>query len=100
MPRLNLLLLALLVACALGVITAQHQARRLFIALEDEQAVAKKIAEEWTQLQLELGTWATHKRVESIASRSLEMRLPDASSTVIVHAGPTKHAAAPNEGAR
>ena len=95
MVRVNLLLLALVVACALGVITAQHQARRLFVALEDEQAAAKKIAEEWTQLQLELGTWATHKRVEAIASRSLEMRLPDAASTVIVHAAPAKHAAAP-----
>ena len=95
MTRTNLLLLVAVVGCALGVITSQHQSRKLFIELEGEQTQAKKLDEEWTQLQLELGTWATHKRVEAVASRSLEMRLPDAASTVIVHAGPAKHAAAP-----
>jgi cell division protein FtsL len=85
MTRVNLLLLALVVACALGVITSQHRARKAFVELEGEQATAKKLAEEWTQLQLEQGTWATHKRVEAVASRELRMRLPDASSTVVVN---------------
>jgi cell division protein FtsL len=86
MLRVNFLLLALVVACALGVITSQHQARKLFVDLEGEQAAAKKLAEEWTQLQLEQSTWATHKRIEALASRSLGMRLPDASTTVILEA--------------
>ena len=85
MTRLNLVLLALVVACAIGVITSQHQARKAFVELETEQAAAKKLAEEWTQLQLEQGTWATHKRVEAVAARQLGMRLPDASSTVVVN---------------
>ncbi len=84
MTRLNLALLALVVACALGVITSQHEARKRFTELEAEQARAQKLAEEFTQLQLEQGTWANHKRVESIASRSLGMRLPDAAATVVV----------------
>ena len=84
MSKVNVLLLVLVVACALGVITAQHQARKRFTELENEQASAKKLAEEWTELQLEQSTWATHKRVESVAVKSLGMRLPDASSTVIV----------------
>ena len=84
MLRLNLILLALVIASALGVVTSQHQSRKLFIDLENEQAAAQRLAEEWTQLQLEQGTWATHKRVETIASRQLGMRLPDAASTVIV----------------
>ena len=84
MIRLNLFLLALVVACALGVVTSQHQARKLFIDLESEQGVAKKLGEEWTQLTIEQGTWATHKRVEALASRSLGMRLPDPSSTVVL----------------
>ena len=84
MLRANLFLLALVVACALGVITSQHQARKLFIDLENEQAATKKLGEEFTQLQLEQGPWATHKRVEAIASRSLGMRLPDATTTVIL----------------
>jgi cell division protein FtsL len=84
MTRVNAILLIVLVACALGVITSQHQARNLFNDLEGEQTTAKKLGEEWTQLQLEQGTWATNKRVESLASRQLGMRLPDAATTVIV----------------
>jgi cell division protein FtsL len=84
MVRVNVLLLLILVACALGVITSQHQARKLFNDLEGEQAAAAKLETEWTQLQLEQGTWATHKRVESVASRTLGMRAPDASNTVVV----------------
>ena len=84
MTRVNLFLLALLVACALGVITSQHQARKLFIELESGQAAAQKLGEEWTQLQLEQSTWATNRRVESVASRQLGMKLPDPASTVVL----------------
>ena len=79
-----MLLLLVVIACALAVITSQHRARKLFIELESEQATAKKLDEELTQLQLEQGTWATHKRVEAVAASRLGMRLPDAASTVIV----------------
>jgi cell division protein FtsL len=82
--RLNLLLLLGLVGCALGVITSQHHARKAFGELESEQAVGAKLATELTQLQLEQGTWATHKRVEQVATRRLGMRAPDAASTVVV----------------
>ena len=84
MSKANFLLLALVIACALGVITAQHQARKRFIELETEQDSARKLEEEWTQLQLEQSTWGTHKRVESVASRQLGMKMPDPSTTVIV----------------
>jgi cell division protein FtsL len=84
MARINALLLALIVVSALSVITSQHHARKLFNELEGEQAGAKKLGDEWTQLQLEQSTWATNKRVEAVASRQLGMRLPDAATTVIV----------------
>jgi cell division protein FtsL len=84
MGRANAVLLALVIACALGVITSQHQARKLFTELEGEQAAAKKLDEEWSQLQLEQGTWATHKRIVSVASKQLGMRLPDPALTLIV----------------
>ena len=87
MARLNVALLALVVACALAVITAQHRARLAFVALEAAQEAAKNLDEEWTQLQLEQSTWARSKRVESIAASRLGMRLPDASSTVVVTIG-------------
>ncbi len=84
MTRVNALLLVLLVACALAVVTSQHQARKLFIDLEAEQAAAKRLEEEFTQLQLEQSTWATNKRIEAVASRSLGMRVPDPTTTVVV----------------
>jgi cell division protein FtsL len=82
--RLNFVLLALVIACAIGVITSQHQARKRFIEIENEQATAKKISEEWTQLQLEQSTWATHKRVAALATSQLGMRMPDASTTTVL----------------
>ncbi len=95
MARVNAILLALVIVCALSVITSQHHARKLFSQLEGEQAQAAKLGEEYTQLQLEQSTWATNKRVESIASRQLGMRLPDPTDTVIV----TLDARAPAPGA-
>jgi len=84
MAKVNLLLLALLVACAIGLIASQHHARKAFIALETEQTAAQKLQEEYTQLQIEQGTWGTHKRVEAVASKGLGMKLPDGTSTVVV----------------
>jgi cell division protein FtsL len=84
MRHVSAVLLALVIASALSVVTSQHHARRLFSQLEGEQNQATKLGEEYTQLQLEQSTWATNKRVESIASKSLGMRLPDPTDTVIV----------------
>jgi cell division protein FtsL len=83
--RVNAMLLLLIVIAALSVITSQHKARKLFIELETEQATTGKLGEEWTQLQLEQGTWATHKRVEQVAVRRLGMRVPDPATTVVVN---------------
>jgi len=84
MARVNLLLLVVAVACALGVITAQHKSRKLFIELEAGQAAAKRLDEDFARLQLEQGTWATNKRVEAIASKSLGMRLPEPGATRVI----------------
>ena len=84
MARLNFLLLAALTACALGLVTSQHQARKLYIELQKEQDLARQIEVEWGQLQLEASTWATHARVEKIAAQSLGMRVPAASRIQVV----------------
>jgi cell division protein FtsL len=75
--KLNLLLLAVLVACALGLVTSQHRARKLFSDLEREQARARELDAEYGRLQLEASTWGLHQRVEKIATGSLGMRAPD-----------------------
>ena len=84
MGRVNAMFLILIIVSALSVITSQHHARKLFNDLESEQGAAKKLDEEFTQLQLEQGTWATNKRVEAVAAKELRMRLPDPANTEVV----------------
>ena len=87
MARINLVLLLVLTACALGLVTSQHHARKLFSELEREQDRAKQLDVEWGQLQLEQSTWAMHARVEKIARERLRMGLPDAKRTQVVMPG-------------
>ncbi len=86
MLRANMLLLFFVVFCALGVVTSQHKARKLFQALESEQERSKQLEVEFGQLQLELSTWATSPRIEKIARDKLKMRTPEAAKIVTVSA--------------
>jgi cell division protein FtsL len=90
MLRLNLVLLAALTACALALVTSQHQARTLYVELQKEQELAKEFDVEWGQLQLEASTWATHARVEKLATRALGMRVPPASRVKVVPVAPAE----------
>jgi cell division protein FtsL len=87
MARLNLLLLAILTTCALGLVTSQHQSRKLFIELEREQERARSLEVEFGQLQLEQGTWALHSRVERTATQALRMSAPEAGRVQVVQTG-------------
>ncbi len=87
MVRLNLLLLAALIGCALALVTSQHQTRKLYFELQQEQELAKQLDVEWGQLQLEQSTWAMHGRIEKIATEKLQMRIPPASRIQVVPAG-------------
>ena len=84
MTRLNLILSAVLMLCALSVITSQHKARRLYADLQTEKDLAKQMEVEWGQLQLEQSTWAMHARIEKIATQHLQMHVPDQARIQIV----------------
>ena len=90
MARLNLILLAIVVVCALSVVTSQHKSRKLYVELQKEQELAKQLEVEWGQLQLEQSTWAMHARVEKIASGQLMMHVPPASRLQVVAPGAAK----------
>ena len=87
MAKLNLLLLLVLVVCALGLVTSQHKARKLFSELERAQARARELDVEYGRLQLEASTWGMHTRVERIAAGALGMRTPDARRVRVVTLG-------------
>lgn len=76
MARLNVLLLILVVACALGLVTSQHKARKLFVDLQFEKERAQQMDVEWGKLQLEQSTLAMPTRVEKLARQQLQMHLP------------------------
>jgi cell division protein FtsL len=71
--RLNLLAATLLVLCALSLVTAQYQARQLFIELERSQSLARQLDIDWAQLQLDQSTLGKHARIEANARRDLGM---------------------------
>jgi len=82
--KFNILLTLIVIACALGVVTSQHEARKLFTKLEKEQERARNLSVEWSRLLLEQGAQATRERIEKIATKDLLMRVPDGSQIRII----------------
>lgn len=78
MLKLNAALAMLLIICAIAVVSARHQARKLFIELQQARAQARELDIEWGRLLLEQSTWAMHSRVEVVAQHQLHMAVPDA----------------------
>jgi cell division protein FtsL len=87
MLRMNLVLLAVLIVCALSLVTSRHQARKLFVDLEREQAQTRAYEIEYGQLQIEQSTWAVPARVEKIAREQLRMQLPSAERVEVIDGG-------------
>jgi len=84
MTRLNLILFAVLILSSLSLVTSQHKSRKLIFELQQQQETAKFLNTEWSQLQLEQGTWAMHSRLEQVASDLLHMHVPDTKHIQIV----------------
>lgn len=84
MTRLNLTLFLVLILVCLGVITAQHKARKLYFELEQLQQQTKKYETIFGQMQLEQSTWAMHSRIEEHAAKKLKMQVPDAKRIQVI----------------
>lgn len=67
MLRLNILLLAAVVASALFLVHTQYEARRLFTERERAQHDARELATEHQRLQVEKRAQATPLRIERLA---------------------------------
>ncbi len=87
MVRVNALLLVVLVACALGVVTSQHKARKLFVELQNEKDLAQQMDEAWRKLQLEQSTLVMPARVERLARQQLQMNMPQGERTRYIRMG-------------
>lgn len=73
-----------LVATAIGVVSAKHAARSLFIQLQGLNGERDALEIEWGQLKLEQSAWATHGRVEQTARVDLRMVIPRPNDVRIV----------------
>jgi len=80
---LPLLWLAVL-ASAVGVIYARHQARELFVRLEKLNAERDALDMEWGRLQLEQSAWSADAFVERVANAKLQMNIPETRDVRIV----------------
>ncbi len=75
---------ALVLVSALGVVFAKHQNRKLYAELTALQKQRDGMDVEWGRLQLEQSTWATHGRVEKMARQRLGMRNVDYDKVIMV----------------
>lgn len=82
MIRLNLVLLAAVMASALYLVNVQYESRRLYSALDKARAETKRLESENERLQVERRGQATPLRVEKLAKEQLQMR---AATPAITH---------------
>jgi cell division protein FtsL len=73
MNRLTFFLLAALMLCALSLVSAQHQARTLFVALDRTQAEEKQLDIDWSRLQYQQSALGKSARIADAARAQLKM---------------------------
>ncbi|MCH7853233.1 MAG: cell division protein FtsL [Proteobacteria bacterium] len=75
---LTLVFAIVCVISAVAVIYTKHESRKLFVSLEQLNAERDALNIEWGQLQIEQSTWATHARIEQVATDELSLSRPNA----------------------
>jgi cell division protein FtsL len=72
------------VTSALALIYTKHESRKLFVELESLTHERDQLNIEWGQLQIEQSTWATHARIEQVATDDLSLVRPIASEIFVI----------------
>jgi cell division protein FtsL len=81
---ISLLLVAMLLASAIGVVISAHENRVLFNGLSQLHDERNGFQREWSQLLLEQSALSAHGRVESLASTRFNMVVPGRQDIVLV----------------
>jgi cell division protein FtsL len=82
-----LLVLTLAIVCvvsAMALVYTRHESRKLFVELERLTADRDQLNIEWGQLQIEQSTWATHARIEKVATEELSLTRPATSEIFVI----------------
>jgi len=72
------------VLSALALVYTKHESRKLFVELESLTHERDDLNIEWGQLQIEQSTWATHARIEQVATDDLSLVRPVASEVYVI----------------
>jgi cell division protein FtsL len=81
---LSLAAAALVLLSAFGVIYSSHACRELYAQLQDLEAGQWHLQEDYSRLLLEESTWASHHRVEKVATAELAMQPPAVENLQVV----------------
>jgi cell division protein FtsL len=82
-----LLVFVFAVVCVLtsmALVYTKHESRKLFIELEGHTHERDDLNIEWGQLQIEQSTWATHARIERVATDDLSLVRPEATDIYVI----------------
>lgn len=82
-----LLVLVFAIVCvssAMALIFTKHESRKLFVELEAMTEERDELNIEWGQLQIEQSTWATHARIEQVATDDLSLVRPEATEIFVI----------------
>ena len=82
-----LLVVVFAVVCvlsAIAVIYTKHESRKLFVELETLTNKRDELNIEWGQLQIEQSTWATHSRIEQVATEDLSLVRPTSAEIYVI----------------
>ncbi|MCG8312357.1 MAG: cell division protein FtsL [Pseudomonadales bacterium] len=69
---------------AFGVIYSTYQTRKLIAEFQHLQNQRNELQTAWGQLLLEQSTWGSFNRVERLAIKKLNMRVPDPQQVVMI----------------
>ena len=84
-PTLLALVFAVIcVVSAMALVYTRHESRKLFIELEQLTTERDELNIEWGQLQIEQSTWATHARIERLATEELSLTRPVATEIFVI----------------
>ena len=82
-----LLVFVFAVVCVLtsiALVYTKHESRKLFVELEEHTHERDDLNIEWGQLQIEQSTWATHARIERVATDDLSLVRPEATEIYVI----------------
>ena len=82
-----LLVFVFAVVCVLSsmaLVFTKHESRKLFVELEGLTHERDELNIEWGQLQIEQSTWATHARIEMVATDDLSLVRPASTEIYVI----------------